>query len=380
MHATDSHLRRLEDEPLGVPDRVSEHVASCPRCQERLGGMREDAHRVGARLAALQPVPDLDAAWARLVRELESSPAPASRRAAATSRPPLLSRPRRLPLRTALAAGALGVVIGGSAVAATLTSVFAPTHVAAVPLTQSDVGALASFMGLDQNQRNNQGLAGGLFGGFPATSGSLTSSIGTITWASAGGSGPRVAATLADAQADVGFAVALPPTLPAGVNGPPKLIVQPRVRVQVKLDSGPAGIDGSSITLTTGPAVLVLYGLDSGLNVPTLVVLETPRPTAVSSGASVSQIEAFVLARPDIPADVAQEIRLLGNVGTTLPIPVPANAVKRSVRVAGSPGVLVADPSNIASGVIWEDRSGMIRAVAGLIDQQDALSVAAKLG
>jgi hypothetical protein len=92
------------------------------------------------------------------------------------------------------------------------------------------------------------------------------------------------------------------------------------------------------------------------------------------------QIETFLLHQPGVPAQLAEEVRLLGNPGTTLPVPVPPGATVRSVRVAGSPAVLIADPSNAAAAVVWENGRGMLRVVAGILDAQDVLNVAAQLG
>ncbi len=61
-------------------------------------------------------------------------------------------------------------------------------------------------------------------------------------------------------------------------------------------------------------------------------------------------------------------------------MPVPAGAAVRSVKVAGWPGVLLADSSNAAAGVVWEDGRGMLHVVAGILDSQDVLNVAAQLG
>jgi hypothetical protein len=94
----------------------------------------------------------------------------------------------------------------------------------------------------------------------------------------------------------------------------------------------------------------------------------------------MSQIEAFLLKQPGIPADLAQEIRLLGNPGTTLPVPVPPGASVRSVRVGGWSGVLVADPSNAAAAVVWQAGAGTLHVVAGILDSQDVLNVADQLG
>jgi hypothetical protein len=51
-----------------------------------------------------------------------------------------------------------------------------------------------------------------------------------------------------------------------------------------------------------------------------------------------------------------------------------------SVRISGWPGVLVADSSNAAAGVVWEDGRGMLHVVAGILDAKDVLNVAQQLG
>jgi hypothetical protein len=374
LHATDAHLRRLQDEPLAVPDRVAEHLGRCPRCQRRLEAAAHDARRAARLLNGVQPAPDADAAWERLRRSIEAErdPEPVRRRNAALEPP----RRARLRLRHGLAACALAAVLGGTAAAATLTDVFAPTRVAPVALNRSDVSALAEFMGVGSSLVGGQ--AGNELGGFPTSNGSLTRGFGTIRWTSSGPA--RTVPTLAAAGAAAGFTVPLATSLPNGVGQPRQFIVQPHVRVSVRLNPGVARIGGSSFVLDAGPAVLVEYGSAGGLDVPTLAILTLPRPTAVATGATLSQIEAFVLDRPGVPADLAQELRLLGDVSTTLPIPVPAGAVERSVDVGGSPGVLISDPSNVASGVVWEDSAGVLHAVAGLVDQKDVLDVAAQIG
>ncbi|MGH2851146.1 MAG: hypothetical protein ACRDLP_11070, partial [Solirubrobacteraceae bacterium] len=60
LHATDAHLRRLQDEPLAIPDRIAEHIDGCARCQRRLEAVSADARHVARRLNRPQPVPDAD--------------------------------------------------------------------------------------------------------------------------------------------------------------------------------------------------------------------------------------------------------------------------------------------------------------------------------
>ena len=375
----ESHLRRLEDEPLAIPDRVLDHVARCRRCRARQAQVAAEALCCGRLLGGPQPVADPDAGWARMRQEIAGSGATGGGR----RRDPVVGAHRgprllRISLRRGLAAGAAAVVLAGTAAAATITTVFAPTHVAPVTLTNSGVSALASFMGLGSPGTATAGTTPSVLGGFPTTSGSRTTSFGTVQWSSP--SAAHEVPTLADATKEVGFTVALPKVLPAGVVGPQRLVVQPRVEVTVTFDSHVAEIGGSSVVLASGPAVLAVYGSSAGGSIPTLGILSMPRPQASASGATMGRIEAFLLDQPGLPASLVQEIRLLGDLGTTLPVPVPAGALERGVEIGGSPGVLVADPSRVAAGVVWEDGAGMLHAVAGLVDQKEVLGVADQLG
>jgi hypothetical protein len=362
-------LRRLADEPLAVPDKVSRHLAGCPRCGARRERIADDAERAAVLFAGPQLVPDLDAEWARLRDELQRGP----RQTAGPQRTPIRveqarARSRRVSLRAGLAIGAIGIVVAGTAAAASLTTIFAPTQVAPVSLSQSDLRVITAFMGLGEHH---------MLGGFPTPTGSTTARFGTITWSS---SPAHVASTLAQAIAASGFAVSLPTKLPAGVGAVQQFVVQPRVHVTVTFNGAAGNLAGSSVTLDAGPAVLAGYGAASGPGVPTLAVVSLPRPTALSAGASTSQIEAFLLRQRGISPQLAEEIRLLGHLSTTLPVPVPTGASVRTVQIAGRPGVLVADPSNAAAAVVWEDGHEMLHVVAGLVDSQDVLNVAKQLG
>ena len=47
-HVPDGVLRRLDDEPLAVPDRVTDHVAACERCSARRAEIARDTERAAA--------------------------------------------------------------------------------------------------------------------------------------------------------------------------------------------------------------------------------------------------------------------------------------------------------------------------------------------
>lgn len=369
-HATEGTLRRLVDEPAAVPDRVRGHVAGCQRCHARQVRVSRDTERCARLLAGPRLVPDVDAAWARLQAELHQPAAKgAGRRGGTAALPRRAYQFRRVSLRTGAVIGVAGLVAAGTAAAATLTTVFAPVRVAPLSLSQSDVQAVAAFMGTGGSH---------VLGGFPSPSGSSTLPFGTINWSSSGHA--ETVRSLAQATDLAGFRVNLPDRLPSGVGPAQGFIVQPRVTATVTFAASAAGIGGSSVVLDAGPAVLVEYRSAAGTDLPALAVLAMPRPTAVSTGATTSQIEAFLLRQPGIPPQLAEEIRLLGNLGTILPVPVPPGASVRSVQVAGWPGVLLADASNAAAGVVWEDGVGTVHLVVGILDPQDVLYVAKQLG
>lgn len=368
-HVPDGVLRRLEDEPVAVPDRISEHLSECRRCSARRAQITRDAHEAARLLSAPQLVPDIDAAWAQLRLALDADPEAATGR----QRPALnVERRRRVPrpsMRGALAIGATAIVIAGTAAAATLTTIFAPTHVAPVKLSQGDLRAITGLTGLDGRQA---------LGGLGAPKGSTGARFGTIRWSSAGS--PRPVSSLAAAAALAGFPVLLPAHLPAGVSSARQFTVQPRVNATVTFNASAAGLAGSSVTVSAGPGVMTQYSGTASGNAPTLVVAMMPRPTAVATGASLSQIEAFLLGQPGLPVGLAEEVRLLGDLRTVFPVPVPAGATVRSVRILGWPGVLLGDSANEAAGVIWEDGRNMLHLVAGILDRQDVLNVAQQLG
>lgn len=367
-HIADGTLRRLGDEPMSVPDRVVQHLARCPRCSRREQAVTEDAEAVRRVLARPRPVPDVDRAWARLSSGLAAGPTPEPAWTPALRKASWRPR-RRLSPRAALLAGGLAVVVAGSAAAATVTTIFAPTRVAPVSLGRSDLQSVASVMGLGGSN---------VLGGFPTASGQLGLAFGSVSWTSAGT--PSSVSTPAEAAAAAGFPLALPTRLPAGVGKLAELAVQPQVRATLTFDSRAGALAGSRVDLEAGPAVLAAYGSAGGLGLPTFAVLTMPRPTAQSSGASLAQIESFLLSRPGLPGQLAEEVRLLGDLSTTLPVPVPAGASVHSVQVHGSAGVLVSDASRSVSGLVWEDPHGMLHLLAGLVSPQDLLRVAGELG
>lgn len=367
-HVPDGVLRRLVDEPLAVPDDFVEHLQRCRRCQAHREHVARDARAARQLLVRPQAVPDVDRAWAEL---------------GGPDRAPERRLPRRVrPRRLAGASGVVGVSVvlaAGVAAAATLTVVFLPTHVAPLPVSKGDLQGLANVLGVDR-----AGLWGSASASVSETAPTTASPVdqtwkyGTIHWATR----PRPVrkASLQAAASAAGMTLVLPTTLPAGVQGPPTFLVEPGTSVTVTFDAtaGPS-LAGSTLTVDVGPGVLAEYGGATG-GVPTLAVAAMRRPTATSTGATMAQLESFVLGRPGFPRVLAREIRLLGNLQTVLPVPTPPGVSETSTTVSGSPAVLLSMGGGIGTAVVWEDQHGTVHTVGGLLDQTDVLDVARRLG
>jgi hypothetical protein len=160
----------------------------------------------------------------------------------------------------------------------------------------------------------------------------------------------------------------------------------------------PANIDGSSVTVSTGAAVMAMYGGPPADSVnkasakklkanpesvasmgPVLVIGQTTSPVVTSTGVSTADLEAYLLAQPGIPTDLANAIRSIGDPSTTLPIPIPVSkATSHSVQVQGVEGVSVADSTGLGGGIIWV-KNGIVYGIAGSFSENDLLAAANSL-
>jgi hypothetical protein len=369
-HVPRTVLRRLADDPLAVPDRDQRHLASCGRCQAGSAKVSADATLASQLLTAPRDIGeagDVDLEWIMLQERLRR-PGPPAR--------PVIAHRRRLgrPLaRVSLGAGvaaAAGVIAVGAGAAVALTTVYAPVRVAPVRVSSSDLQAITDLASLGP-----AGLAGG-----PQPSGSLPLRFGQLSWTTAGSE--QQVSSVAQARALTQLAWTAPASLPAGVGSQASIMVQPQVTATLQFSrSAGQAVGGSTLQITAGPAIAVQYGGGSGLSgVPTLVIAEMKRPQISSTGATASQLEAFLLSQPGMPAGLAQQLRALGNPGTVLPVPVPSGMSQQQVTIGGAPAVLVTDHSGVVSAVVWESRDGVVHGVGGLLDSRDILSVARQVG
>lgn len=369
-HVPETVLRRLADDPLAVPDRDQRHLAGCGRCQAGRARVSADAALASQLLTAPRDIGeagDVDLEWIMLQERLRQPGQPAR---------PVAARPRRLtrPLaRVSVGAGAAaaaGVIAVGAGAAVALTTVYAPTHVAPVRVSTSDLQAITNLASLSP-----AGLTGG-----PQPSGSLPLRFGQLNWTTSGGE--QQVSSIAQARALTHLAWSAPASLPAGVGSQASITVQSQVAATLQFSaSAGQAVRGSTLQITAGPAMAVQYGGGSVLSgVPTLVIAAMKRPQISSTGATASQLEAFLLSQPGMPSGLAQQLKALGNPGTVLPVPVPPGMSEQQVRIGGAPAVLVTDHSGVVSAVVWESRDGIVHGVGGVLNSRDILSVARQIG
>ncbi len=269
-HIPDGVLRRLDDEPLAVPDRVSDHVADLWALQRSARRIAHDTERVAPAVlrtaartrhryrlgAASARVAAGHGGWSR--RAPPATPVSGDACAVAESVAAGRAGHRRGRDRDR------GHGCGGHADHDLRADPRGPGG----PLSQSDLRAIAAFTGLGDSQA---------LGGFSAPNGSTHASVRNHHMVF----GPaHPASSLAQATAEAGFPVSLPAHLPAGVGAVQRFVVQPRVSATVTFNSTAAASRGSSVTLDAGPAVFAEYAGASGTGVPTLGVATMRRPTA----------------------------------------------------------------------------------------------------
>jgi hypothetical protein len=356
-HPTDGTLRRLLDEPAGVPDADREHVAACPTCLGDLGRVRTDARLTGAALEVPEAGDvDVDVAWARLSRAT-----PPVGRATAAGRS---SRWRAAVRKPVVAAVSAVVLLSGAGVAAAndWLPIFRTERVDPVQITSTDLVQLPDLSAYGDLQVTRE----------PDT---------------------EQVADAATARERTGLTVPEVAELPEGVTGQPAYQVAGVVSATFTfsaekaaqaataegevLPPPPAGLDGSSLRLEAGPGVAAVWSQPTG--VPTLVVAHVVAPQVYSSGVPFETVRDYLLSLPGLPAGLADQLRDLSADGATLPLPVPAELVTSSTAdVGGFPATVLTSRDGLFAGVVWVE-NGVMTGVAGSLSADELLSVARDL-
>ncbi|HEY6875964.1 MAG TPA: hypothetical protein VI384_06360 [Candidatus Dormibacteraeota bacterium] len=357
-HLSEGALRRMFDDPNAVTAPEREHYASCSDCQARYDAASVDAKDAARLLAVPAPTFDADAAYKRIT----AAPAAAPRFG---FRLPILRQSARRPIAVLAFAVVLAVIATASV---NVAQIFAPTQVKPVPVSVADLQSLPDL-----------------------------STYGTFAWSKE--PSPQIGISAATAEQVAGFS-APKATLPAGVSNNLTYIVVPQAVATFTFSAAkaeaaataqgktlppmPAGMDGSTLTLTVGPALIEVYGdLPQGgstgdasqLTVPQLIVAESHAPSVTSSGVSAKDLEDYLLAQPGISPQLVSDIKALGDPTHTLPIPVPVGyATSSDVTVQGVQGVALGDNTGAGAAVIWI--KGNVFFVGGSLKQSELVTIA----
>ncbi len=357
-HPSEGVLRRLVDEPAGVPDDDRAHVASCPACLRALDNARADAQLVGAALGSAPADLDPDAAWARLSAAAAAPATTPARRPAAAAAGRRWGTTVRRPAVAALSAV---VLLTGAGVAAAndWLPIFQTEQVETVEIASVDLVQVPDLSAYGDLQITRE----------PE---------------------PEQVADAATAQERTGLAVPEVGELPEGVTGEPtyqaaglaeatftfsaEKAAQAAAAEGEALPPVPAGLDGTSLRLQAGPGVAAMWAQPTG--VPTLVVARVGAPRVDSSGADFTVVRDYLLSLPGLPPSLADQLESLSDERGTLPLPVPAELVTSSdADVNGLAATVLTSRDGLFAGVVWVE-DGVMTGVAGTLSADELLSVA----
>ncbi|GAA4610087.1 hypothetical protein BJY16_007663 [Actinoplanes octamycinicus] len=351
-HPSDGTLRRLLDEPAGVPDIDRDHVAACDICQSGLAAAGRDADLAAAALAC-DVDPDIETAWRALSASVTATPAQPVRPAFRTT----VSRP------LIATAAAVALLAGATAAAATdWFPVFRADKVAPITVNPAELVQLPDL-----------------------------SAYGTLVIDRA----PHVRQVTDAAAAEqvTGLPTPVVASLPHGVTGTPAYFAgdqaaavftfsaakarQTAEAAGEPLPAPPAGLDGAKFRLTAGPGVAEVWRESRGA--PAMVVGRATAPRAFSSGIPFATARDYLLTLPGIPQAVADQLRRFSADGATLPLIVrSADQTSTTADVNGVSALVLSSRDGAFTGVFWV-RDGMVNAVAGSLSADEVLDVARNL-
>jgi anti-sigma factor RsiW len=202
--------------------------------------------------------------------------------------------------------------------------------------------------------------------------------------------------SIAQVQQHAGFALLKPATLPPGFGTvrsffgytPGEMTFTfsaAKARAFVRrshkaLPPMPPELDGTTVRLHTG------FGFDahyestakakSGRDTRFLEIVQMQAPRVTSTGASLDTLERYLLSLPNVTPELAKQIRALGDIQNTVPVPIVINKQSaQHVTVDGVQGLAIGDNTGLGSGVMWQ-KNGIIYVVAGPLSMDEVMTVA----
>lgn len=355
-HLDSGELRRMMDEPDAFGDEAREHASTCRECCARAQEVADDAAYAGRALTGDIAV-DSSRAFAE-IRERAATPSIV---------------PRWYP---ALTGGALAAVFVAALLltplgtyARSFLTIFQPQQFEPIRVSRADLQNLRLLP-----QANDVGVQRVVIK-------------------------PKRTAyeNIASAQKNASFPLLKPSVLPRGfgtvhtfyVASPGEMTftfsaAKARAfekRSHKALPPMPAGIDGTTVRLQTGQTFNAHYeatapGGKRGARTASFELVEMRAPRVTSTGVSLDTLERYLLSMPNVSPDLAAQIRALGDVQNTLPVPVMIDKqTARSVSVHGAGGLAIGDNTGLGAGVVWQ-KDGIIYVVAGPLSMDEVTSIA----
>jgi hypothetical protein len=367
-HLSDGTLRRIVDEPLALTAADQAHFDECAECKPRFHVIANDARATTGLLQVPAFEPQAPAALAvvraRIKREETARPPRWYERWLSRTSPRW--RPMATPAIAVLLAAALLTGLGVSGIAQSLIRIFEPRQLQAVTVSPSDFAQTTALL-----------------------------DYGQVKWLP---EAPKLQqlTDAAAARTQSGLPVLMPASLPNGVSGPVSYGVvshatgsltfdAERLRASaatksVNVSPMPSSINGSTLVVNAGPALVEVWGLSGNTSLaqaPTLVIAQTRVPTVDSIGASAVDLENYLLSQPGVPPDIAAQLKAIKDPTSTLPLPIPKGlATTEPVQVDGVTGLLI--KAVIGAGVVWV-KNGVIYAVGGQLTPDQVLAIATSL-
>lgn len=354
-------LKAYADEELPAAQHqvMSQHLADCPGCQLALESLRQDADLVRNLLdeaLITDSGPNLDPYWAlaRCQNRLLTKPTIWNR----------ITQGGRRMFSFQHTAGRLAMAAVAFVLCLTVLLAFEPVRLAAEDL-----------LGVFRVER---------FTAVTVDPDSLTdvpnpSDLGTFTRSN----DPKTQqVSREEAQSMVGFTIAdLPESLGLAANTP--YAVTEGFEVSYTFDGEqvkaylaargispslvPANIDGATIRVSVAPFVTRQGHFPDGAargNQRYISLSQTTSPTLeVPPDLDVEMIRSQLLSSGLLPNDLAGQLAAINDWQNTAIIPVPENATRVDVDVAGAPGLLISVPDQ-ATIVCWQ-RNGVVYALGG---------------
>jgi hypothetical protein len=195
-------------------------------------------------------------------------------------------------------------------------------------------------------------------------------------------------ASLAQAAKHLSFVPQLPQALPRGISSKVAYFVSApsewtftfsaakarafAARSHRALPSMPADLDGTTLRVRMGALFEARYGSGHSL----LEVVQTTAPVVSSTGATLEQLEAYLLKMPGVSPQLVQQLHTIVDAQTTLPVPIDVSRQHaQKVTVRGAQGLGIGDNTGLGAGVMWREGRAL-HVVAGSVSMDDALTVA----